>query len=369
MRDAPFITQPLSVVLDLVRALAALVVLIGHAVQLGHYDGYYPFSTQFQHNAVIVFFVLSGLVIAASVDRAKASPRPQTLASYAVARAARILPVALPALAISLAVMVLDALILPTAIFGEDAVGVPASEWLYALLFLSESYQTAFAPNPPYWSLCYEVWFYALFAIATFVGGWQRLFWLAALGAIAGPNVLLLFPVWLIGVALARMPIARRVPFWLGIAFVILAVAALFAMPMISRPLYHVIAGFVPWRMGFSMLAITDFLLGLALALGFAGLRRLTLDRGTVLVRIAPAVRYAANMSFSLYLLHWPLLKLLRVLREPENGTLGFGLVLAVILVASALFATLTEHHTPRFRALLERGFGRRGKENAATAA
>ncbi|MCW1428605.1 acyltransferase family protein [Novosphingobium sp. JCM 18896] len=355
MRDTPFITQPLSVALDLVRALAALAVLIGHAVQLGHYDGYYPFSTQFQHNAVIVFFVLSGLVITASVDRAQSASRPQTLASYAVARAARILPVALPALAISLAVMLLDALILPTAIFGEDAVGVPASEWLFALLFLSESYQTAFAPNPPYWSLCYEVWFYALFAVATFLGGWQRLFWLAVLGALAGPNVLLLFPVWLVGVGLARLPIARRVPVWLGAAFVMLAVVALFAMPMISRPIYGAIESTVPWRMGFSILAITDLLLGLALALGFAGLRGLTLNHGAWFTRIAPPVRYAANMSFSLYLLHWPLLKLLRVLREPENGPLGFALVLAVILVASAVFATLTEHHTPRFKALLER--------------
>lgn len=60
------------------------------------------------------------------------------------------------------------------------------------------------------------------------------------------------------------------------------------------------------------------------------------------------------------------MLKLLRVLREPENGGLGFVLVLAVILVASAAYATLTEHHTPRFRALLERAFGRRHETAAA---
>ena len=159
---------------------------------------------------MVVFFVLSGLVIAASVDRAKASGRPQTLSSYALTRAARILPVALPALAISLVVMLIDAAIATTPIFGEDAQGVPASEWLFALTFLSESYQTAFAPNPPYWSLCYEVWFYALFAVATFMEGWKRMAWLAALALVAGPNVLLLLPVWLIGVALARLPIARR---------------------------------------------------------------------------------------------------------------------------------------------------------------
>jgi peptidoglycan/LPS O-acetylase OafA/YrhL len=367
MRDTPFITRPLSIVLDLVRVLAALAVLIGHAKQLGHYSGPYPFGLAFQHNAVVVFFVLSGLVIAASVDRAKAAGREQTLTSYALARAARILPVALPALAISLAVMLIDAAVATTPIFGEDANGVPASEWLFALTFLSESYQTAFAPNPPYWSLCYEVWFYALFAVATFMDGWKRMAWLAALALVAGPNVLLLLPVWLVGVVLARLPIARRVPFWIAVGLVAIALASLFVMPQFSRPVYRAIHHLVPWRMGFSLFAITDLALALAMALGFAGLRTLTLDGNAWLERAEKPVRYAANMSFSLYLLHWPLLKLLRVLREPENGVLGFVLVLAIVLAASAAFATLTEHHKDRIRALLERAFG--GRQEAPAAA
>ena len=324
MRDTRFITPPLSIVLDLVRALAALAVLIGHAKQLGHYSGPYPFSLAFQHNAVVVFFVLSGLVIAASVDRAKASGRPQTLSSYALTRAARILPVALPALAISLVVMLIDAAIATTPIFGEDAQGVPASEWLFALTFLSESYQTAFAPNPPYWSLCYEVWFYALFAVATFMEGWKRMAWLAALALVAGPNVLLLLPVWLVGVALARLPIARRVPFWLGLAFVALALTSLFVVPQLARPVYRAIHHFVPWRLGFSLFAITDLAMALAMALGFAGLRTLTLNCGVWLERMATPIRYGANMSFSLYLLHWPLLKVLRVLGLSNGSGAGF---------------------------------------------
>jgi len=367
MRDTPFITPPLSIVLDLVRALAALAVLVGHAKQLGHYSGPYPFGLAFQHNAVVVFFVLSGLVIAASVDRAKAAGRPQTLTSYALARAARILPVALPALAISLAVMLIDAAIATTPIFGEDAAGVPASEWLFALTFLSESYQTGFAPNPPYWSLCYEVWFYALFAVAIFMQGWKRLAWLVALALVAGHNVLLMLPVWLVGVALARLPIARRVPFWLAVTLVAVALASLFVLPQFARPIYRAIHHIVPWRMGFSIYAVTDLLLALAMALGFAGLRTLTLNGGGWLKRVEKPIRYAANMSFSLYLLHWPLLKLLRVLRAPEDGALGFVLVLCVILAASAAFATLTEHHRDRVRALLERALG--GRRTAPAAA
>jgi peptidoglycan/LPS O-acetylase OafA/YrhL len=367
MRDTPFITPRLSILLDLVRALAALAVLIGHAVQLGHYDGYYPFTTQFQHNAVIVFFVLSGLVIAASADRTPRIRGDGALARYALARAARILPVALPALAISLAIMALDDLIAPTPIFSEDARGIPAREWLYAVLFLSESYRTGFPPNPPYWSLCYEVWFYALFGAATFLDGWKRLAATAGVAAVAGPNVLLLFPVWLVGVALARAPAARSVPVWAAALFIVIALVCLTLVSTVSYPVYQATGGYVPWVMGYSIFPLTDLLLALALALGFAGLRTLTLHRGAWLERMAAPIRYAANMSFSLYLLHWPLLKLLRVLREPDQGVLGFVLVLSVTIAASAAFATVTEHQRGRVRALLERAFGGR-RETPATA-
>jgi peptidoglycan/LPS O-acetylase OafA/YrhL len=262
---------------------------------------------------VIVFFVLSGLVIAASVDRGG-----QTLGSYAVARVARIVALALPALTISLVVVMLDRQFAPVPLFGEDARGTAPLEMLSALLFLSESYQTGFALNPPYWSLCYEVWFYALFPAATFLDGWKR-------------------------------------AVWLGGAFVVVALSSLFAVPLVTRPLQHVLHAFAHWSMAYSIYALSDLLLGICIALGFAGLRALTLGRGRWLDRVAGPVRYATNISFSLYLVHWPLLKLLRVLRAPENGAVGFVFVLAVILLASAFFAAMTSHHQDRVRALLER--------------
>jgi peptidoglycan/LPS O-acetylase OafA/YrhL len=362
MRDTPFITRPLSIALDLVRALAALAVLVGHAVQLGHYSGPYPFSILFQHNAVIVFFVLSGLVIAASVDRGG-----QTLTSYAVARIARILPVALPALAISMAIVVIDQLIAPAPLFGEDGRAISASKVIFAALFLSESWQTGFALNPPYWSLCYEVWFYALFAAATFLDGWKRAVWLAVLAAIAGPNILLLLPVWLVGVAIVRLPAARAESARLGAIFAGIGLASLFVVPAVTHPLLRVLSGVLPWRPAFSIYALSDILLALGIAIGFVGLRSLTLGGAPWLERVAGPVRYAANMSFSLYLLHWPLLKLLRVLRAPEDGPVGFVFVLVVILVASAAFASVTEHHRHRVRALLERALGS-GREAPAAA-
>jgi peptidoglycan/LPS O-acetylase OafA/YrhL len=358
MNETPFITRPLSIALDVVRALAALVVLVGHARQLGHYNGAWPFSVLFQHNAVIVFFVLSGLVIAASVDRARRAGAPQTLTSFTLARASRILPVALPALLLSLAVIAIDSLISPVVYFREDAWGIPTSDLLYAVLFLSESYQTGLPLNPPYWSLCYEVWFYALFAAATFLDGWKRVIWLTVLAAIAGPNILLMLPVWLAGVALARLPIALRVPAWLAPALVLAAGAALHGAPMVARWARLALDGLIPWNPGFATYALSDLGLAICIALGFAGLRTLTLKHGAWLERIDRPVRWFANMSFSLYLLHWPLLKLTRVLRAPDQGAVGFAIVVAGIVVLCGAFAAVTEHRRHAVHALLERALG-----------
>jgi peptidoglycan/LPS O-acetylase OafA/YrhL len=177
----------------------------------------------------------------------------------------------------------------------------------------------------------------------------------------------MLLPVWLIGVILARLPAARAVPAWLGGAFVIISLASLFAVPLITHPLQHLLRSLAPWRMAYSIYALSDLLLALGIALGFIGLRALTLGGGAWLDRLAGPIRYAASTSFSLYLLHWPLLKLLRVLRAPEDGAVGFVFVLAVILLASAGFATITEHHSHRLRTLLERLLARR-RETPATA-
>src|SRR5689334_1839819 len=59
---------PFSIYLDLVRFVAAMSVVLAHCRQNGLYEGYLP-SLNTAHSAVIVFFVLSGYVIAASTMR------------------------------------------------------------------------------------------------------------------------------------------------------------------------------------------------------------------------------------------------------------------------------------------------------------
>lgn len=351
MKDAPFISRPMSLWLDLIRGLAALAVVVGHAVQLRVYTGPFPFTIMFQKNAVVVFFVLSGMVIAASVDRDR-----KTLGNFALARISRIVPVALGAIAVSLAVAALDVAAPGTPVHIEDLKWSDISETLLAALFLSESYTSGYPPNAPYWSLCYEVWFYALFAAATYLTGIARAIWLGVLAAVAGPNILLLLPVWLVGVALVRMPIARRVSVSMAPVVLAVALAALLMGPGLAMDGYRLLHAIVPWHLGHSLYAITDLALAVAIAAAFAGLRALA-DKGCVLpAQAQPAIRWAANMSFSLYLLHWPLLKLFNIsgLTAGENP-LAFAAIIAGVVAASGAFATITEHKRYVVRDWIER--------------
>src|SRR4051812_37731006 len=90
--------RDLSAFLDLTRILAAATVFLGHLAgpQFGG-ETLSVFGEQ-RHSAVIVFFVLSGFVIA------WAAARDGSTREYVINRATRICSVALPALALTWAI-------------------------------------------------------------------------------------------------------------------------------------------------------------------------------------------------------------------------------------------------------------------------
>lgn len=358
-----FITAPMSTVLDLARGLSALAVLVFHAVQTGLYTGPFPDWPLAQHFAVVVFFVLSGLVIASSVDR-----RPQTLRDFALARASRILPVSLPALAFStLAFVVATGLGAPA--LHADHYGVLTWQGaLTPLLFLDQS-PLGSGPvwNPPYWSLSYEVWYYALFGVATFLRGGKRLFWLAVLALLAGPRVLLLMPAWLVGVALARAGLARLADWRAGLVVAIVSAVLAVAHSALIQPGRLALADVAGPALGFSRFAVSDLALAVAVAGVLIGLRPLANRWPGAVERIARPARWLAGISFTLYLFHWPMLNLCRVIGINAGASaLAFaGILLAIIALCDAI-ARVTEHQRHRVRALLDRVIG--GKKAAPLA-
>ncbi|MCJ2184795.1 acyltransferase [Novosphingobium sp. 1949] len=354
--DDRFLNRPLSVVLDFARFASAVLVVVGHSAQLHFYTGPYPFTARLQHYCVIVFFVLSGLVISTSV-----TARRTSLARYTVARVSRILPVAVPALVFAaFAAYVLagqapvridnspdDPLlfaerILPPLVFLSAWPGMPAPVW-----------------NPPYWSLCYEVWYYAIFALAFFLRGWARAVCVVLACLAAGPNLLLLFPVWLTGVALTTIPAARKLP--IGAAPFVLAIclAAAWGLFRIDMSVLNPLAAQLWYdKLKWSYWVLPDLAMGLIMALAVIALRPLVTRVAPVVERLRGLAHALAGFSFTLYLFHWPLIQLLRSWGlEAGDNPLAWAALLALVIGTCALISILTEHQTGHLRRWMERRF------------
>jgi peptidoglycan/LPS O-acetylase OafA/YrhL len=196
-------TGALSLYLDALRVAAAFTVFLSHYGNMRISGGLFWHFSDYGHTAVLVFFVLSGFVIASVSET-----RERSLENYALSRIARLYSVMIPAFVVTAVLDWLGQAIDPT-LYGPEwnpKIAHPALSYALSAVFLGESWTLAVLPgfNVPFWSLNYEAWYYALFAAATFLRGRLRAAALAAAALLAGPKILLLLPVWLIGVVAWR---------------------------------------------------------------------------------------------------------------------------------------------------------------------
>lgn len=354
-----------------VRSCAALLVVLGHLragffVDFNKLDdpgwltqGFYAL-TGLGHQAVLVFFVLSGFWVGGGVLRSAAEGRFM-MVSYGVARLTRLWIVLIPALLLTVFVDQVG-----LAMFGgsdvysganeyhsvfprdiADVSGVPV--FLGNLLFVQDVYVSTFGTNTPLWSLAYEFWYYAIFpplALTFFLRGrarWAALGTTVLLGLVAGEDVLLLFPVWLSGVVLA----AARPEQWrlggglrkaLSIGAVFLLLASMVGASLVPMQAVGAIAVTICTLVLIGLLAVDE-----------------PLGRGVV-VRF---LDWFAERSFTLYAVHNPLAALTTAVVAPvavdrftpsgESLAL-FAASLLAICGAAIVLAQFTEIRTASFR-------------------
>ena len=65
--------------------------------------------------------------------------------------------------------------------------------------------------NVPFWSICYEFWYYVGFALVMFLPLRQGLLLTGALALLLGPKIALLAPIWVAGVVLYRWQILNSI--------------------------------------------------------------------------------------------------------------------------------------------------------------
>jgi peptidoglycan/LPS O-acetylase OafA/YrhL len=333
------IPVPLSLYLDLVRFAAALFVVLYHTWSLVLPDR--PFKWP-GHEAVVVFFVLSGYVIAHA-----ATVPGMTFALYLQHRVARIVPVAYAALLLALGACLL-----------RPDLNKDASLWWGSLsnaLFIAQSgpFSVEAPLNPPFWSLNYEVWYYAIFGAWLFAPGKWRQTLTAAAALLAGPKILMLFPVWLLGVLLyRRMPVWKPALAWTALLASLVA-GALMTWLDLSEFLRARLYTAVPfaWHAHYSTQFLYDNLLGIVVAVHFTAIASLG-GLMRFLELAARPIRYLAGCTFTLYVFHGPLLVLIRDVAGVREPLPFYGAMALGILVAAELTERRVKWYRDRVAAL-----------------
>lgn len=370
MPKEPLLAKRTSVHLDVIRGVSAVAVLLYHLRGLFFVD--YPFLTHksvlsnalyavtgYGHQAVIVFFVLSGYFIGTSVMES-ASRLRWSWRTYLVSRLTRLQLVLFPALVLGTiwdrigmrihqaAPLYYDALYK----FNGPSVALRSTVpvFLGNFFFLQSIVSPVFGSNGPLWSLSYEFWYYIVFpalilATAAWVGTRIRilyavlalfLFWFV------GTQISFYFLIWLAGALVGRLQRATkfrtRSP----------------ALPLAAGLIF---LGSLAWcrthRLSSDL--VTDYIVAICFALWLYTL--LLGSREDASPAYVYSAKKLAGFSYTLYLTHFPALLLLRGLLNPPGNwqpdprhlayALGIGLL---ILTYAYWVAEFTEARTASVR-------------------
>lgn len=369
-----------SVHLDALRGFAAFSVLIGHwrdaffldYPNLSHHNPLLAAAyliTGLGRQWVIVFFVLSGYLVGGSVLRSVASGR-WSWRGYLTARLTRLYVVLLPALVLggaldwagmrrpgadplyaghsgmqALKFDIHQTLTLPALAgnaFFVQTIALPGGDGHHV---------PTFGSNGPLWSLSNEFWYYLAFPLLVLmIAGssplWRRaafaltlVFW----GWFCGASIVLLGIPWLMGAPIGYLPpfpASKRWARWLALT----AALALLALTLAWGKLAHS--------------DFNDYVIGLAVALLVWIM--LHCAKGNLPAWYVGLSRRAAHSSYTLYLVHMPLLIFLKAAfhlprAAPSWHVLLLDLaVMAVILFYAQLVYECFEKNTDRVRTWLK---------------
>lgn len=340
--------------LDLLRFALALIVTVGHLSQ-HYFQTAWPNLDALAAYAVGGFFVLSGYTIRAITQRSEGF----SVGIFLTDRASRLLSVSVVALLLTIVADSLSFAISPTfyqAQFGQTT-SMPFIRVLLNLLLVSQSYGRDISPfsNSPFWSLSYEAGFYAIWAALMY---WRRGGGsVVALGVALlffGPNIVMLLPFWLLGVLLYDIGCLpsrsrARMSFFVcflaccaGILFVFywaLSLGAInYAKDYLKGAIFTLFAfmHLNPARVTVGIMAgAVAFFFVLIPVLFFAD--KLSVQR-SVPKPVAAFARRLGELTFPLYLFHFPLLVLARAsnLLDFDAIFVKVGLVLFLVFVADA---------------------------------
>tara|TARA_R110002072_G_scaffold50294_2_gene135690 strand:- start:28111 stop:29193 length:1083 start_codon:yes stop_codon:yes gene_type:complete len=356
--------KQLSIYLDFIRLTAGLLVFISHVP--GFAGGWLWQFAGMGHEAVVVFFVLSGFVISYVVYE-----RKEGALKYTVSRLSRIYSVALPALLLTLLLYYLGVAITEDAYKDlHSSLNDPSWTIVSALLFLNQSWVASpVFSNLPYWSLSYEVLYYLFFGFLIYLKGIWRVSFLIISLALMGPSIILYLPVWLLGLLCFKLSVSQKIS--LGCS-VILFLMSIIGFSLLSFDLVQqMINGFGLNFFGdwfYSLLLepadyfLSDYLLSIFFALHIFSTARLLQEYKIFNSKLELIIRWAASHTFSIYLFHMPMLYFVSLL-VPYDSYPVVNLLLCWLFVPFLiiLLSTYTENKKHLYVLFFTKSFNRLG--------
>ncbi len=303
-----------SIYLDLVRFLAAFVVLVVHAKDERLTGGFLWQLGGYGQTAVMIFFVMSGYVIAYVVNE-----RENTLNKYVLARCARLFSVIIPALIITLICNELGNYLISESYKGPWNTNEEYywSRYIVALFFGQAIWSGGFSPtnNGAFWSITYEAAYYAFFAIWIFIPSLKtKSILLVVLAAVVGPTVVLLLPIWMMGVAVYKIH-RRNFQVHPAICFIIFAISLI--LLLFSQQYREAFEFKASWLSRNCM--IGDYIDGILFSIHLLVLPQTIRYFKYPLNLLEKPIVFFASLTFSLYLFHLPIIRFLGVISPFEE--------------------------------------------------
>jgi peptidoglycan/LPS O-acetylase OafA/YrhL len=312
-----------SLVIALLRGLAALQVAFSHlraeifpslrniADPPLYYQGL-AFATGFAHQAVVVFFLISGWLVGGSLLNKRG--QPQALGSYAIDRLTRLWTVLVPALVLMLVVGMVSGAV-NTAQPGFELSNDYSAPTFFGNLFgLQTVLVKNFGGNYALWSLANETWYYVAFPLLLLAcsgtGPLRQASGVLALAAIAVLlpwAITLYFTLWLLGALFSRVRFECGNGARIGLVILEGALLVYYRFKGSNDDL--VPASFVQ-----------DLNCSLPLLLLLSSLPHKVDPASALLGRVGKIAKFFSEFSFTLYVVHVPTIILLRHLGRTLFG-------------------------------------------------
>ena len=361
--------------LNLIRALAMFFVLVGHArnIFLDNYSDSYSlfvkifiFFSGFATQMVMIFFVLSGFCITSSILYDLKNGK-WAWSNYLINRSVRVYIGLIPALFLTLfwdhlGVLFSHNSAIYQGLGPQNVVPIDVlkntnfSIFFGNLFLLQHAFTSHLGSNGPLWRLPFEYWYYIVFPLSFLIFFESSVLSKKIIYAIFLVTIvsvfwvfIYLFPVWLLGSALAFMPrsdyLKEKYFFWifLFIAFISLLICMVFVR-------FNVTDGLLA---NYSVGMATSFLI-------YVLLHDIPNSQGYY----AKIVTFFANMSYTVYLTHMPFLIFLYAVfvgvdRWPfdEVHAIKFIGVILLAMFYAYLVSRFTEAKTPKVKEFLYSNF------------